>query len=129
MDISDERKKELEPFSIRVYQQISAGYDWEKIKNQFSNMDTDADEVAWVIETGRLRYLGYQRHLQYNNKSEAKIAIFVGLGLLVLLAISLSVVGIPTFGRGRGIALSTALLGLGAIGYRPWVLGPADLKA
>lgn len=122
MAISDERKKELERLSIGVYRQIGAGYDWEKIKNQFSNDDADPEEVAWVMETGRLRYLGYQKHHQDNNKRDAKSAIFVGLGILALLAIYLSVAGFPTFGRLRGRLVLVALLGLGGVGYGLWIL-------
>jgi hypothetical protein len=122
MAISDERKHELEPLCIRVFNQIGAGYEWEKIKTQFSHIDADPEEVEWVIDDGRRRYRNFMQSIENSNKHDGKSNILFALASLALLVVILSFVSFHPTGRGVGRAMLLGILAVGGIGYGLWGL-------
>lgn len=122
MAISDQRQKELEPLSIRVYQQLQAGYPIAAIKGQFDEFDdSDPEEISWILSTGKDRYIGYWKFRAREHTGYSKEFILIGAAGVALYFIITQVFGYwPDFGRGRGMLRFLLLAGLAAVGYGIW---------
>lgn len=117
MKPSAQRQKELEPLSIRIYQQISAGYPMDQIRGQFEGTDLPPEDVAWALENGKQRYLGYQRFLRESNRDIAKWPMLGGLGLLAIVWFFLTTMGWSTAGRQNGMIYMGFIAGAGGFLY------------
>lgn len=107
--------------SIRVYQQISAGFPKEKILGQFDDFEADPEEVHWVWATAKQRYFGYQQHRRDVNRDSGKSFMLTGVGLLMLISLILGFIGWPTAGRQVGMTYMAIIGGSGALLYGAYV--------
>jgi hypothetical protein len=117
MEPTTERQNELEPLAIHIYQQISAGFPIDQIRGQFDNIDLAPEDVAWVLENGKQRYLGYQQFLLESNREDAKWFIVGGLALFVIAFSVVSVMGWSMAPRQNGMIYTCFALGVGAFFY------------
>lgn len=117
---SEERQKELEDASIMVYQQISAGYSMEQIRAQFYKTSLATDEITWILETGKQRYIGYRVYLKHENRAYARSFMFSGFALIAIVIVAAAVMGWPTAGYRSGQLVFAFLFGCGAILYGAW---------
>jgi hypothetical protein len=115
--LTDQRQRELEQASIRAYQQISAGFPEATIREEIASLDLEPDEFAWVWNTGKQRYFGYQHHLRDVNRGSAKSFIVGGALMLGIVAAIVSSMGWPTAGRQVGMANMAMIGGAGSLMY------------
>lgn len=128
MEPSLERQKELEPIAIHVYRQISAGYPMDQIKGQFKDVDLSPNDKAWILESGKQRYLGYQEFLLESNRNDAKWFVISGVGMIVLFYLFVSFMGWSSAPRQNGKIYFGYIFGIGAIIYGAycWITAAPD---
>jgi hypothetical protein len=119
--LSQDRQRELEPLSIRVYQQISVGYPKEQIMGQFERIGADPNEAQWLWDTGKQRYLGYQQHRLKVNRETGRSFVLGGLSVAGLASLIIFLAGWPTAGRQVGMAYTGLIGGTGAFIYGAYI--------
>lgn len=117
MEPSAQRQKELEPLSIHIYQQISVGYPMDQIRGQFEGTDLPPEDVAWALENGKQRYLGYQRFLLEANRDSAKWTMLGGLVMFGIVSLLLTTMGWSSAGRQNGMIYIGFIVGAGGFLY------------
>jgi hypothetical protein len=128
-EIDDERAVELDPWSIRVYQQLQAGDPIDDIKAQFERVvDATPQEVEWILERAKRRYLGYFEEYKVSNRFGTNWMIFGGIGLALATTIWIATNGWSSAGRQNGRAIWAVIVGVGVCGYGIWGWFTAEPK-
>ena len=121
MGIDDERAAALDPWSIRVYQQLQAGYSIDSIKAQFERViDATPEDVSWILDRAKARYIGYFESYKMSNRDSAKWMLWAGPALALAAIVLISTLGWSTAGRQNGLVIWTILVGIGLFGYGVW---------
>jgi hypothetical protein len=116
-----EREKAINEWSIRVYQQLQAGYGTEAIRSQFGKLeDATPEDIAKVIAKAKDRYLGYYEFEKLSNRESAKYEIMFGLLFVILMAAFVHYMGWSTAPRQNGRLVWFALVGVAFSCYGLW---------
>ena len=116
-----ERDKGIDALSIRVCQQLQAGYGIEAIRTQFGKIeDATPDDIARVIARAKQRYLGYYEFERLSNQKSAKSEIIGGLVFVILVIAFVQYMGWSTAPRQNGRLIWFALVGVGISCYGLW---------
>jgi hypothetical protein len=129
MSIAKERIVVLDPWSIKVCQQLRDGNAISDIKGQFDNIkDIDQEEIDWVLSKGKQRYIGHYDFIKYANRDFAKLSIGTGFAMLAFGAVASIVVRWNTAVLVNGKMIACIVLGIGLIGYglREWIFAEPE---
>ncbi len=125
--IAEDRKQELSEISIKVYQQLQAGYPIDKIKHQFDHVqEANKDEITWVFNAAKERYIGYYDLYKRENYNTAKWMIIGGLSIILFVYFILTLIGEPNAGRNQGRAIIGFIVGTSACCYGIFILVKAS---
>ena len=116
-----EREKGIEAFSIRVCQQLHAGYDIEAIKSQFSKIeDATPDDIEKVIARAKDRYYGHYEFAKLSNQDSAKSEMITGLVFVIIVLAFVLYMGWSTAPRLNGRLIWFTLVGVAISLYGLW---------
>ena len=116
-----EREEGIDALSIRVCQQLQAGYGIDAIKSQFGKLeDAKPDDIARVIAKAKQRYLGYYEFERLSNQDSAKDEIIVGLVFVALVIGFVYFMGWSGAPYQNGRLIWFALVGVGISAYGIW---------
>ena len=89
----------------------------DKISGQFDGTDLPLEDVAWALENGKQRYLGYQQFLLESNRDSAKWTMLSGVAMVGIVLLLVTTMGWSSAPRQNGMIYTGFIVGVGAFLY------------